>query len=124
MGGIVGCGGGPPDAESLRQAFADQVASVPMVSDLQRDGDELTFVGPGKDGAQSAWLVNIDSAVVEPYEDEQTPYRGVVLSSWYDNGEPVEPVGTMSGLPSAFLDQGMAQDCWGLWDAADGRWTW
>ena len=120
----IGCGGGPPDADSLRTAFAEQIMSVSTVGNFDRDGDQLTFTGPGASGGEAAWLVRIDSAVVEPHEDQSVPYRGLITSSWYADGQLIEPVGTMSGLPSAFLDIGIAQDCWGLWDPTEGRWTW
>ena len=58
VGLLVGCGGGPPDEESLRDAFAEQIASVAMVSDLERDGDELTFIGPGVGMARQHRLGN------------------------------------------------------------------
>ena len=70
------------------------------------------------------WRVHIDSAVVEPQDDEIFPYQGVVTSSWYANGELVEPVGVMSFLPTEFLDQGIGQECWAFWEAESGRWDW
>ena len=123
---LAACGGGPAtaDGDSLRDAFADQIAGVAAVTGFARDGDEMTFTGPDGSGGEIGWRVRIDSAVVQPWEDEDLPYRGVVLSSWYAAGELVQPAGSISNLPSDFLDAGIAQDCWGLWDAADGRWTW
>ncbi len=127
---LVACAGGPPDAgglpdaDSLRESFAAQIAAVGGVSDFERDGIELTFSGPDGAGGQTAWRVSIDSAVVAPQDDADYPYRGNVLSSWYADGESIEPVGSMSNLPSDFLDAGLAQDCWGLWEAAESRWTW
>ena len=124
---LAACGGAPsdtPEADSLRDSFADQIAGVATVSDFERDGDELTFTGPDGSGGEVAWRVTIDSAVVQPWEDESLPYRGVVLSSWYAGGELVQPAGSISNLPPDFLDTGIAQDCWGLWDAAERRWTW
>ena len=124
---LAACGGGQPatpDAEGLRDAFAGQIAAVDAVSGFERDGNELSFSGPDGAGGAIAWRVTIDSAVVQPWEDESLPYRGVVLSSWYAGGELVQPAGSISNLPSAFLDAGIAQDCWGLWDAAERRWTW
>ena len=94
------------------------------VSGFERDGNEMTFSGPDGSGGETAWRVSIDSAVVQPWDDESLPYRGVVLSSWYAGGELVQPAGSISNLPSDFLDAGIAQDCWGLWDAAERRWTW
>ena len=120
----AGCGDGSPGADGLRDAFADQIAAISQVTDFHRDGDELTFTGPNGAGGQAEWVVNINSAVVEPYDDESMPFRGIVQSSWYADDELIEPVGTRSGLPSDFLDSGIAQDCWGLWDASEERWTW
>lgn len=95
-----------------------------MVRSFEREADQLTFVGPGPGGQDAAWLVSIDSVEIEPYDSDQTPYRGLIRSSWYADGELIEPVGTMSGLPSDFLEHGIAQECWGLWDVEEGRWTW
>ncbi len=121
---LAACAAGPPDAGSLQDSFAAQIAAVGGVSDFERDGTELTFSGPDGAGGQAAWQVGIDSVVVAPQDDEAYPYRGNILSSWHANGKSVEPVGSMSNLPSDFLDAGIAQDCWGLWSAAEGRWTW
>ena len=49
---------------------------------------------------------------------------GHVVSSWYADGELIEPLGSMSRLPDAFLDAGIAQDCYALWDEETGRWGW
>lgn len=124
---LAACGGAQsatPDGDGLRDAFASQIAMVAAVSGFERAGDEMTFSGPDGSGGEIAWRVTIDSAVVQPWDDESLPYRGVVLSSWYAGGEPVQPAGSISNLPSDFLDAGIAQDCWGLWDAAERRWTW
>ena len=124
---LLACGGGQsavPDADGLRDAFASQIATVDAVSGFERDGDGMTFLGPDGSGQEISWRVVIDSAVVQPWDDESLPYRGVVLSSWYAGGAPIQPAGSISNLPSAFLDAGIAQDCWGLWDAAERRWTW
>ena len=121
---LAACADVQPDADSLQASFAAQIAAVGGVSDLERDGTELNFSGPDGAGGQAAWRVSIDSVVVAAQEDEVYPYRGNILSSWYADGEAVEPVGSMSNLPSDFLDAGIAQDCWGLWEAAASRWTW
>ena len=55
---------------------------------------------------------------------EGAPTQGNVISSWYADGELIEPLGSMSRLPDAFLNAGIAQDCWALWDADAGRWGW
>lgn len=121
---LAACSSGPPDAGGLRESFARQIAAVDGVGDFEQDGSELAFAGPDGAGGRTAWLVSIDSAVVEPQDDEDHPYRGIVQSSWYADGRLIEPAGSVSHLPSDFLDAGIAQDCWGLWSAADGRWTW
>ena len=124
---LAACGGrqpATPDADNLRDSFAEQIAAVAAVTGFERDGDEMTFSGPDGSGGATDWRVRIDSAVVQPWDDESLPYQGVVLSSWYAGGEPVRPAGSISNLPSDFLDAGIAQDCWGLWDAAERRWTW
>ena len=112
------------DAESLRAAFAGQIEAVEAVNGFDRDGNEMTFTGPDGSGGEVAWRIVIDSAVVQPWEDESLPYRGVVLSTWYAGGEEIPSAGSISNLPADFLDAGIAQDCWGLWDVAELRWTW
>ena len=122
---LAGCNVEPePTPETLIESFAQQVSSVGMVGNFEHEGDELTFSGPDSAGGQAAWLVHVDSAVVEAHEDENMPFRGLVQSSWYADGRLIEPTGSISNLPSEFLGAGIAQDCWGLWDAATHRWTW
>ena len=121
---LTSCGDGSADVNGLRESFAEQITSVGTVSNFGRDGDELTFSGPDGAGGQSAWLVHIDSVVIEPQDDENLPYRGLIQSSWYADGQLVQPTGAVSHLPSEFLESGIAQDCWGLWDATENRWTW
>ena len=115
-----------PDEMNLRDSFAEQIASVAGVTGFERDGDELTFSGPDGRGGTAGWRVRIDSAVLEPGPDEQVPYQGHIVSSWYRDGELIEPLGTMSGLPDAFLDPavGVAQECYALWDAEANAWDW
>ena len=115
-----------PGEVNLRDSFAEQIAAVDGVANFERDGDELTFSGPDGRGGTGNWRVRIDSAVLEPGPDEQVPYQGHVLSSWYRDGELIEPLGSMSGLPDAFLDPsvGVAQECYALWDAASNTWDW
>ena len=113
-----------PTSRTLITSFSHQVSAVEMVDNFELEDDELTFSGPDSVGGQAAWLVHGDSAVVEAHEDENMPFRGLVQSSWYADGRLIEPTGSISHLPSEFLDAGIAQDCWGLWDVATHRWTW
>jgi hypothetical protein len=113
-----------PTSKTLIKSFARQVSAVEMVDNFELEDDELTFSGPDSVGGQAAWLVHVASAVVEAHEDENLPLRGRVQSSWYADGRLIEPTGSISHLPSEFLNAGIAQDCWGLWDAATHRWTW
>lgn len=128
---LAACGAPKPDSAaaeadeaSLRASFAAQIKAVAAVRGFERDGDEMTFTGPDGAGGEAAWRVVIDSATVQPWEDEALPYRGIVLSTWRADGEEIRPAGSISNLPSDFLDAGIAQDCWGLWDTAGQRWTW
>ena len=113
-----------PGEMSLRASFAEQIVSVDGVADFERNDDELTFSGPDGRGGTGNWRVRIDSAALELRDDERVPYEGHVLSSWYRNEELIEPLGSMSGLPDAFLDTGVAQDCYALWDTASNAWDW
>jgi len=115
---------GRPDAGGLRDSFASQLAANRFVKEFQRSGDEMTFVGPGPEGGTAKWRVHVDAASVEPNDDEAQPYRGVVKSSWFADGQRIEPSGTESNLPFELLSNGLSQDCWALWDAEAGRWSW
>jgi hypothetical protein len=120
----TGCVTQPPGDESLRQSFAEQVAGVSFVRNFQRTGDDLTFSGPYAGETDAKWRVHIDSAVVEPQEDAQKPYKGTIKSSWYVNGQRVEPRGSYSDLPSEFLDRGIGQECWAFWEKSTTEWSW
>ena len=113
-----------PDDANLRDSFVAQIASVDGVQDVARYGDELTFSGPDGRGGTAAWRVRIDSAELKPGPDERTPFEGHIASSWWRDGEPIEPLGTMSGLPTVLQDSGIAQVCYALWDAEQSTWGW
>jgi hypothetical protein len=123
---MAGCG--KPGAGGLRDSFAQQVGANEFIKDFQRNGDELTFSGPGPEGGIAKWRVHIDSAVVEPNEDPKSsatnPYKGTVKSSWYSDGKIVEPSGGDSNLPIELLANGIAQDCYALWDQSTQKWSW
>ena len=113
-----------PGPDNLRASFAAQIDSIESVSGVDHTGDTLTFIETQADGTEVQWRVAIDSAVIEEPAVEGAPTQGHVVSSWYADGELIEPLGSMSRLPDAFLDAGIAQDCWALWDADAGRWGW
>lgn len=119
---IAGCG--KPGVDGLRESFAQQLASNRVVRDFHRSGEDLLFSGPGLDGGMAEWRVHIDSAVIEPTSDANQPYKGVVKSSWYANGQIVRPGGRDSNLPLGLDANGLAQECWALWDKAAGKWGW
>ena len=113
-----------PGEDNLKASFAAEIAAVASVGGVERNGDALTFVETREDGAEVRWLVVIDSAAIAEPAAEGAPIQGRVVSSWYADGESIEPLGSMSRLPAAFLDAGIAQDCYALWDAETGRWGW
>jgi hypothetical protein len=115
---------GKPGGESLRQSFAQQVASNRFVRDFQRNGEELLFSGPDGAGGDAKWRIHIDSVVIEPNEDKKQPYKGTVKSSWYANDQLVRPAGRDSNLPIELLDKGVSQDCWAFWEPETRRWDW
>ena len=119
---LSGCGN--PDAQGLRQSFAQQLAANPFIRDFQHNGDDIIFFGPGPDGILTQWRVHIDSAVVEPNAAPQQPYRGTVKSSWRANGRLFQPRGRDSNLPLELTSTGLAQDCWALWDKVNRKWSW
>lgn len=120
----LSCGGGGPDEAGLRDSFAAQLAANSFVSDVQHEGDEIAFSGPGPSGDIISWRAVIDSAVVEPNEDPQRPYRGTVTSSWYAGEQLIQPSGSDSNLPLELTSNGLAQECWALWNSASEQWEW
>jgi len=120
---LTGCTAQPGEV-SLRNSFVAQIAAIEGVTDFEDTGDELTFTGPDSQRGTSVWRVEITSTMLEPQADDRAPYTGHVISSWYRNGELVEFVGTMSGLPQVYLDTGVAQECYALWDTAANAWDW
>jgi hypothetical protein len=125
---VAGCAVEPnavePNAENLRDSFASQIIAVDGVADVALEGDELTFSGPNGQGGTASWRVHIASAELRPGPSEQTPFEGHIASSWYRDGEEVEFLGTMSALPKVFLDTGVGQECYALWDSATNAWGW
>jgi hypothetical protein len=113
-----------PNESGLRDSFAQQVGANKFIKDFQRNGEELTFTGPGAEGGEAKWRVRIDSATIEAIDDAAHPYKGVVKSSWYSNNQLVQPRGRESNLPIELTANGIAQDCWGLWDKAAKKWSW
>lgn len=120
---VAACGGGP-DAQSLRDSFAQQLSANKFITDFRRSGDEMTFTGPTDDGGKAAWRVHIDSAVIESTEKDAQPYKGTIKSSWFANDRQVQPSGSQSNLPLELMANGLSQDCWALWEADPGRWGW
>jgi hypothetical protein len=121
---VTWAGCGTPGEEDLRESFAQQVASISFVRDFQRNGDELGFSGPYGAETDAKWRVLIESAVIEPQDDEKQPYKGTITSSWYVNGRLIQPRGSYSDLPSEFLDKGVSQHCWAFWEKSTKRWGW
>ena len=119
---------GQPDAAGLRESFAQQVESNRFIREFQRNGDDLTFSGPGAEGGVAKWRIHIDSAVIESNDDPKTastqPFKGVIKSSWYANDQLITPSGRESNLPFELTSNGVSQDCWALWDPAAKRWGW
>jgi hypothetical protein len=120
----VGCSS-TPDADGLRASFAAQLAANRAVKDFAARDDGFHFTGPGAQGEESgAWRVQIESASVEENDDPAHPYRGVVKSAWFAGDRQIRPSGRDSNLPIPLTGNGLAQECWALWDKAAGRWSW
>jgi len=121
----VGCAQSKADNESLRASFSDQISESSFVSDFTREGDELSFLGPDRDGGSVEWRVRIDTSLVEPnLFDEAMPYVGRITSEWTADGEIVGFLGNMTALSQEFLDRGLGQECWAYWVEAENRWDW
>jgi len=108
----------------LTVSFAQQIAGVDGVKQFERVESEIMFARPNTDGDVVRWRVVIDSVTVHPSNPDTEPERGDVVSSWYADGVLVEPVGSMSRLPEAFLEAGVAQECYALWDSDRKTWGW
>ena len=118
------CAAQEPDEESLRDSFAQQIASAGFGRDFKRTGDELTFSGPKGSKADAQWRVQIDVAAVEPQPNQRNPFKGAVESSWSVDGQTLLSSGSFSGLPEEFLKKGLGQECWAFWDADKKQWAW
>ena len=119
---VLGACAMQPGEVNLVTSFGEQLAAVDGVTDFEHDGNELTFMGPDGEGGIASWRILIEST--ELVSNEGRPLEGHVVSSWYRDGELIEPIGTMYTLPQEFFDTGIAQVCYALWDEAVSRWDW
>ena len=117
------CSGAPPE-QGLRDSFAEQLAANRFVKEYQRNGDEMTFIGPGPEGGTAKWRVHIDSGVIEPNDDAKMPYKGTIHSSWFADGQKIQPRAADSNLPYELTSNGLSQDPWAFWDPAAKKWGW
>ena len=120
---LVGCGGPTPE-QQLRDSFIQQIVSTENVRDVQRNDDDVSFTLRHGEHPDAKWRVHLDSASIERGANGSTPDKGMVKSSWYADGEQLRPRGDQSDLPLAFLDRGLAQECWALLDKSSGGWSW
>jgi|SRR5262245_29506347 len=119
---LVACRAAPE--QQLKDSFAQQIASSGIVRDFQQKADEVVFAAKYGERLDAKWRVHVDSASIERDADGTTPYKGVIKSSWYVDGEQIRPRGDQSDLPLAFLDKGIAQECWAFWDKRNHQWSW
>jgi hypothetical protein len=125
--GLAACRAAAPEqrlAQQLRDSFVQQIASTAIVRDFRRDGDTVSFTARRGSQLDVKWRVHIDSVAIEHQAGEATPSKGIVKSTWYVNGEPIRPRGDQSDLPLPFLDNGLAQECWAVWDSRSYQWLW
>jgi hypothetical protein len=116
---------GKPGPDNLRESFVNQLRANTFVRDYQRSGEDLRFSAPGANGEDLVkWRIHIDSASVEDSADPARPFKGIVKSSWYANDQRVMPRLRESNLPIQLTSNGLAQECWAMWDRATGRWSW
>jgi hypothetical protein len=115
---------GAPGEQGLHDAFAQQLGANTFVKEFQRNGDDMTFVGPGPEGGTAKWRVHIDSGVIESNDDAKMPYKGTIHSSWYADGQKIEPSARESHLPYELTSNGLSQDPWAFWDPAAKKWDW
>ena len=124
LAGLAAACAPEPGEENLKASFAAQIEAVATVSAFERTGDELTFTEIREADSDVSWRVTIDSVTLEPRPDDAVPVQGNVVSSWYADGELIEPIGSIYTLPDEFFNAGIAQDCWALWDAEQAAWGW
>ena len=115
---------GAPGEQGLRDSFAQHSARTSSSRSSSATGDDMTFVGPGPEGGTAKWRVHIDSGVIEPNDDAKMPYKGTIHSSWYADGQKVQPSATESHLPYELTTNGLSQDPWAFWDPAGKKWDW
>ena len=120
------CGDGKPTEASLRESFGQQLSANKFIKDFQKNGDDLTFTGPGAEGGTAKWKVHIESAAIEANDTPEQPYKGNIKSAWYSDGQQVipSPSGRESHLPIELMDNGLAQDCWAFWEKDAKKWSW
>ena len=122
---VVSClGHYGPSEDSLKASFSAQVQGVSSVKDFERHGDDLKFSQLSSAGAMVDWRVTLDSVALIPSSQTRGPMQGKVSSSWYADGQLIEPLGSMSRLPDEFLSIGLAQECYALWFSEEERWDW
>lgn len=125
MVALAQCVGAQADDVSLRDSFAEQIATSSFVTDFSRDGNELTFAGPDAEDQPATWRIRITSSLIEPnLFDEAMPFQGRITSEWYVNDELVDYLGSMTALPEKYLDLGVGQECWAFWVEAEQQWDW
>jgi hypothetical protein len=118
----VACG--KPSDQSLRDSFAQQVSAIKFIKDFQRNGDDLTFSGPGAEGGVAKWRIHIESATIEENDNQAQPYKGTIRSSWYSDGQLVKPSPRDSNLPIELTSNGLSQEPWAFWEKGAKRWSW
>jgi len=119
---LAGCA--KHDAESLRASFGQQVASIALVREFQRNGDTLTFHAPDATGSDAQWRVHIDSVIVEHNDDKMNPFRGTITSSWFMNGASIEAATLGSHLPKGFKEKGISENSSAVWEGQRRQWNW
>jgi hypothetical protein len=123
IGFTAGCQIAPDDV-TLRSSFVTQLEEISAVRSVRRSDEEIFFIHTNDIGEDISWRVRIDSSSIRPGADDNAPIQGHIISSWYADGQLVETLGSMSRLPNAFLEAGLAQECWALWDKDINAWDW
>ncbi|MXY24863.1 MAG: hypothetical protein F4Y45_10120 [Acidobacteria bacterium] len=111
-----------PGEDNLKTSFVEQIEGVGSVDGLEREGDAIRFIERRADGDDVSWRVTIDFASIA--RPGGAPVQGAISASWYADGQLIEPIGTISRLPNAFLEAGIAQECYALWDENAAAWDW
>jgi hypothetical protein len=87
------------------------------VKEFQRNGDDMTFIGPGPKAAppNGACISTPPSSNRTRTKGESVAVKGTIKSSWLADGQKIERTPPVEP-PFELNSNGLSQDCYGFWD--------